>query len=106
MLLTGLPCLGLGITRLDPVTRVVMLGEGMRQGTDDGESIGDPRMSGHQLVNAEAFEIRGDGTKRPADLGWCFGLHVPEVDVRGTARHPEENAGRAVSACGNSVAIG
>ena len=58
---------------------------------DERELIEHRRLLRQILANVDAGQLGRDVLERPANLARHRGLHVPGVDVRWAARHPQQN---------------
>jgi hypothetical protein len=70
----------------------------MMAGADEGEVVGDGRVFGEDLGNLDVWGLGADRLEGAPHLCGGIGLHVPEVDVTGTAEIEEEDAGLFVVA--------
>lgn len=58
------------------------------------------REQGHVLADVYPGHLGCNRFERSPDLRWCQGLHVPHVQVRGTAQQVDENTTLGTSSTG------
>ena len=100
MLLPLLTSVEQRIARLQPVRRVVVNGQVVRDRPNHSQLVGDGRMARHQVTDGQARQLGVDRRERPAHLGNRLRLHVDHVEMRRAARLKEKDHARRTSALG------